>query len=88
MLEPPGQFLSDFFIKPLFKKLENAPGASWAGSFRFPYLIFIKKHLKMLLEPPGQVPSDVYIKSLLEHNEKCSWSLLGSFLQISLLKRY
>ena len=37
-------------------------------------------------EAPWHVPSDCLIKSSLEINEKCSWSLLGSFPHISLAR--
>ena len=42
----------------------------------------------MTLGPPVQFPSDFLIKPLLEINGKGYWSLLGSFLQISILNPY
>ena len=42
----------------------------------------------MLLEPAGQLPSDFLINSLSKLHGKCSWSLLASSPQISLLNPY
>ena len=61
-----------FFMKPLLKANENAPGAPWTNSITFPPDIVMKSQWKMFLEFPGQIPLCFLIKSLLNMNG--NWS--------------